>query len=120
MSKLILHVGTHKTATTTIQDILALNRKKLAKNGLIFPKMGRKSGQHGLVADWIALPEEYLFEEGSVAALKALSRDYANSDKTLFLSSEEFSRGDPNQHVDLATIRDLCSGFDEFQEAGVL
>ncbi|TCS61444.1 hypothetical protein EDD52_11141 [Primorskyibacter sedentarius] len=115
MSKLILHVGTHKTATTTIQDLLALNRAKLAQERLIYPKLGRVSGHHGLVADWITLPSQYHYAEGSVGAWKALARDYARSDKTVLLSTEEFSRGDPRQRVNLADIRDICSGFDEFQ-----
>ncbi|WP_417606580.1 hypothetical protein [Primorskyibacter flagellatus] len=115
MSKLILHVGTHKTATTSIQNILALNRKMLAKHGFIFPKLGTESGQHGLVTDWITLPPQYQYEEGSVSAWKTLVRDYANTDKTVFVSSEEFSRGDPKQRINLADIRELCSEFDEFQ-----
>ena len=35
--RLILHIGTHKTATTTIQHFLALNRKNLLKNRIYFP-----------------------------------------------------------------------------------
>jgi hypothetical protein len=35
---LILHIGTEKTGTTTIQEFLHLNRKLLAKHGIYFPK----------------------------------------------------------------------------------
>lgn len=35
--KLILHIGTHKTATTSIQHFCALRRKFLRKNGILYP-----------------------------------------------------------------------------------
>lgn len=35
--KLILHIGTHKTATTSIQHFCALRRKKLKQNGILYP-----------------------------------------------------------------------------------
>lgn len=35
--KLILHIGTHKTATTTIQKVLAKNRENLIKQGIWYP-----------------------------------------------------------------------------------
>lgn len=37
MSRLILHIGTHKTATTTLQRHLARNRKALAARGIWYP-----------------------------------------------------------------------------------
>jgi len=36
--KCILHIGTEKTATTTLQSFLHLNRDKLAKKGFLFTK----------------------------------------------------------------------------------
>lgn len=35
--KLVLHIGAHKTATTTIQRVLAKNRTKVAKFGVWYP-----------------------------------------------------------------------------------
>ena len=37
MGRLIVHIGTHKTATTTIQHHLAANRKVLASRGIWYP-----------------------------------------------------------------------------------
>lgn len=37
MARLILHIGTHKTATTSIQRFLATNRKTLADRGVFYP-----------------------------------------------------------------------------------
>ena len=57
MSRIILHVGTHKTATTTLQDTCAANRRRLAAHGVVFPEVGPTNGQHTLVTRWIPLPE---------------------------------------------------------------
>lgn len=37
MARLILHIGTHKTATTSIQKFLALHRSTLAERGVFYP-----------------------------------------------------------------------------------
>ncbi len=48
---LVLHIGTEKTGTTTIQEFLHLNRKLLAKNGFYFPKsVGMRN--HQPLASW--------------------------------------------------------------------
>jgi hypothetical protein len=48
---LILHIGTEKTGTTTIQEFLHLNRKLLAKNEIYFPKsIGMRN--HRPLASW--------------------------------------------------------------------
>lgn len=38
----ILHIGTHKTGTTTLQEVLAANEQTLAENGFVYPQMPRK------------------------------------------------------------------------------
>ncbi|MGB3408332.1 MAG: hypothetical protein WBA67_12645 [Jannaschia sp.] len=40
MSRLILHIGTHKTATTSIQKFLFKNRAALAERGVLYPDYG--------------------------------------------------------------------------------
>lgn len=37
MSRLLLHIGTHKTATTTIQHFLNRNRESLERRGVFYP-----------------------------------------------------------------------------------
>ncbi|KIC47778.1 hypothetical protein [Tateyamaria sp. ANG-S1] len=120
MAKVILHIGTHKTATTTIQDTFHANAALLAEHGVIYPKLTRFSGHHGLVSDWNKLPEIYHIEGGSRAALAHLNAKYADTEHTVFLSSEEFSRGDPNAAVDFTEVRALLSGFDEIEVVCVL
>ncbi len=36
--RLILHIGTEKTGTTSIQNVLAGNRERLRENGIVFPR----------------------------------------------------------------------------------
>ena len=42
--RLILHAGTHKTGTTSIQKVLADNRDWLRERGLIYPDGGSVFG----------------------------------------------------------------------------
>lgn len=112
MSKLILHVGTHKTATTSVQDLLFANRQLLAKNNIIYPNIGPSTGHHSLVTDWIKLPPKYHSKHSATNEWKSLAKKYSHTDKTVIISSEEFSRGNPNQRVNLQEIRELCKEFD--------
>lgn len=120
MAKVVLHVGTHKTATTTIQDMFASNVKLLAKHGLIYPRLGRAAGHHGLVMDWVRLPKIYALDGGSLANLRQIARDHAQDDATVFLSSEEFSRGAQQDRVDFTAVREALSGFDQIEVICVL
>ena len=113
MSKLILHVGTHKTGTTSAQDTLALNRALLERSGVIYPEIGRANGQHGLVTDWIKLPKPYHISTSATDAWKMLGKEHGKSDRTVLISTEELSRGNPEMRVDMTRLRELCSAFDE-------
>lgn len=115
MARLILHVGTHKTATTTVQKSFAANRKLLARHGVIYPEIGRVAGHHGLVTDWVNLPPVFHLPEGSIAAWRKLVRQTAKGDHTVFLSSEEFSRGHPRSRIDLKAIRAELDAYDEIK-----
>lgn len=127
MSKLILHVGTHKTATTTLQATFALNRRLFEKNGIIFPSLAKHlvsrrkeaPGHHSLTLDWVPLKKPYLLRTDTASIWKKLSDTYAHTDKTVVLSSEEFSRNQPVA-VDHKVIREHISAFDEVQVVAVL
>ncbi|MDO6799752.1 hypothetical protein [Shimia thalassica] len=117
MSKVIVHIGSHKTATTTIQDMFWENADLLEKNGVVYPRLGEfpVTGHHGLAKDWADLPETYALSAGSRETLKSITETYANKDVTVFLSSEEFSRGSPGRQTDFETLRSLLSGFDKVE-----
>lgn len=115
-SRVVLHIGTHKTATTTIQDTFHANAGLLEAHGLIYPHLGRvTTGHHGLAHDWAHLPPVYALEGGSRAALRALAARHAHRPVTVLLSSEEFSRGNPADAPDYAELRALLAPFDEIE-----
>lgn len=114
MAKVILHIGTHKTATTTIQNTFAGNRALLARHGLDYPDLGRISGHHGLVMKWLYLPEVFAIAGGPEAAWTRIAA-MAREGRTVFLSSEEFSRGLPLPRIDLAELRRYLAPFAEIQ-----
>lgn len=113
MARLVLHVGTHKTGTTMVQDTLHANRGLLAEHGVIYPDLGPHTGHHGFLTDWIALPAAYALPGGGRQALQRLAEKWRDSDRTVFLSSEELSRaGGSGGCVDFPELRDVFSGYD--------
>lgn len=120
MSKVVLHIGTHKTATTTIQNRFWAFAPQLAEQGLIYPRLNEITGHHGLAADWAPLPEVFHLPGGSAAALQQIAAQYGDQDVTVFLSSEEFSRGAPNGGIDYTALRQNLAGFDEIEVIAVL
>lgn len=118
MARLILHVGTHKTGSTAIQDAFHHHREVLARHGVIYPSFAPHTGHHALLTDWIHLPKAYLHPEGGEAGLVALAEAWRDHDITLVLSSEEFSRGGgAGGRPDLARV---CAIFSDFEEVVVL
>ncbi len=121
MARVVLHIGTHKTATTTIQDMFAHNAALLAEHGLIYPALGRATGHHGLVMDWNkGLPPAYALKDGALGTLRHIAKSYADGDQTVFLSSEEFSRGNENGRPDFLAIREALSQLDRIEIVCVL
>ena len=113
MARLVLHIGTHKTATTTVQDTFHNNRTLLAEQGVVYPDLGRHSGHHGLLTDWISLPAAYELSGGGINNLRALAKEYVDKDVTLFLSSEEMSRGGgAGGKVDMQALAQIFAGFE--------
>ncbi|MBK1879854.1 hypothetical protein [Pelagicoccus mobilis] len=44
----VIHIGTEKTATTTIQEFLTINKPKLAELGILYPKSSGKTGSRNI------------------------------------------------------------------------
>jgi hypothetical protein len=109
MARLILHIGTHKTASTTLQNTLAANRALLADQGVVYPRIGRATGHHTLATRWIDLPPVYHEPEPAAAHWQGLAA-HARDGATVILSSEEFSRWKP-QAVDFAEVRRFAAPF---------
>ena len=63
MRRLIIHAGTHKTGTTTLQCFLDSNKRALRKGGILYPTSGRPKGLiktgHHLLA-WSLVDTRYV------------------------------------------------------------
>lgn len=90
--KIFLHIGTHKTGSTAIQHHLSHNRKRLAENGILYPRIGRDRFAHHEVA-WAvrAKPGAKLPRKVGPEVLKELTDRLSSTNcHTAILSSEEF------------------------------
>jgi hypothetical protein len=114
MSELVLHIGTHKTATTTLQTMLGTNRRPLAAQGIVYPRLAGQDGHHVLATRWINLPSRLRTGSPTERQWRTLAETYAGGRNRLVLSSEEFSRGWPDR-VDFAELAELVAGFGQTQ-----
>jgi hypothetical protein len=113
MARLLLHIGTHKTGTTMVQNVLHASRHILAVHGVMYPDLSPHTGHHGYLTDWIALPAAYARPEGGKRELARLARELVDTDASLLLSSEELSRaGGPGGRVEFDELREIFAGFD--------
>ena len=110
MSELVLHIGTHKTATTTIQATLHDNRRRLAAEGLVYPRIGRDKGHHLLATPWIDLPPRYHDGTPAEAHWRRLAARHAAGAARVLISSEGFSRRRPKR-VDFAELAAFAAPF---------
>lgn len=90
----LLHVGFHKTGTTTIQSDLKAARKQLALLGVQYPSqklVGEPdmAGHHRLAKSLFDDPKTGRLQ---IAQLLALSQENASPSDTVLLSSEGFNR----------------------------
>ncbi len=89
--RVILHAGTHKTGTKTLQAFFQENRLAFARAGMYVPAAGRAPlGEAAMTPGHHALAWELL--DGRRDALDAVLDDVAGSNApTVILSSEDFS-----------------------------
>lgn len=111
MSRIIIHIGLHKTGSTTIQTTLGANRHLLRRQGVAYPKFEDHFFQHGMASPWIGLPSQYVFQADPVAYWRDLRETCADA-HTVVISSEELSRRQPYP-VDYAALADYVAAFEE-------
>ncbi|MEC9310634.1 MAG: hypothetical protein VYA97_02645 [Pseudomonadota bacterium] len=87
---------------------------------MIYPDLSPHTGHHGLLTEWIALPQGYALRGGARVHLEHLASTWRDSDMTILLSSEEFSRaGGRGGRVDFRDLRQIFFGY-SFQVICVL
>lgn len=90
--RLILHIGSQKTGTTTLQGFLKRQTKPLAKAGFHYIKAGRTNIAHNSIIQLIRKGQ------GLDVAQQILDEISEHSDKTCFISSEMFFRSEMAQY----------------------
>jgi hypothetical protein len=108
--RLILHVGQSKTGTSTIQDFLAHNRRRLWREaGVLYPQAGRQGAAHHRIAA-LFLPAGnagWIRREDAESLRTALDEEVAQaSTGTVVVSSEALFNA-----RSITDVRDFLSGF---------
>ena len=84
--RLIIHIGLHKTGTTSFQNFLHFNRDALLKAGVLYPEMGEHES-HWVIPNQIVRNNWNYVEDYMKTSLTNAKK--ANI-KTVFISSEDF------------------------------
>jgi len=89
----IVHAGSHKTGTTSLQRVLAARRTELAAAGFSYPALGRKARNHNALAHRLATcaDDELPALRRQLVAVPARMGARPDGAAALLLSAEEFS-----------------------------
>jgi hypothetical protein len=92
LSQCIVHAGTHKTGTTTVQQVMATHRADLAACAYLYPAMDAKGRDHNAMAHRIATCSEQDLQalHAKLAGVIAAS-NRLHGDAKLVISAEELS-----------------------------
>ena len=105
---LFLHIGTHKTGSTAIQNFFFKNRAKLHDYGLLYPELGLEGTGHHKVA-WACGTKRHEHDPAYIKKFILSLVKLAGNDKinAVLLSSEEFE-----SVVDISCLGKLSDFFD--------
>lgn len=99
MPAIIIHIGLHKTGTTSIQKSLSSSRNYLWDNGIFYPATGKFDAQHGLASSILADRADACLDRSSFGRQM---REFANAGaSTIVISSEMFSEGIDYRALDI-------------------
>lgn len=116
MAHLILHIGAHKTGTTSVQHYFHANAAALLRRGVAYPPTGHLKAHYVLAAPWIGEMEKlygFTAEDGR-AAWCSLDQHWARFEGTVFLSAEAFCHRMPDR-VDFRELAELSHRFDSVE-----
>ena len=109
----VLHAGTHKTGTTSIQALLTQNAEILADEGIYVPRAGRARrflgsdyvGHHNIAWE---LNGDARFDRGEGTLADLLVETAAVSQRVVVITSEDFEY----LHANPQALRKLALAFD--------
>jgi hypothetical protein len=101
MNDYIIHIGRHKTGTSSLQRFLHLNRTRLETAGIYYPFCDKKSIAHHNIARHFFGPRALLrFSENEQqlhsAAFQGMLKEVEKRTEKILLSSEGFQNARPN------------------------
>jgi len=85
--KLFIHIGTHKTGTSAIQNFLFMNREALRQKGFLYPETGDKASHHALASEFRLL-KRIKNKERELKTLSYIQEIRTHNFDTSILSSE--------------------------------
>ena len=88
MRRCIIHIGTHKTGSTSLQRFLAVNRSRLESAGFLYPVEAAEAAHHDLFRELSGKPAK---QAGPLPAERIVRRMRESSADVAVLSSELFS-----------------------------
>lgn len=104
--KVVLHIGPHKTGTTTIQRFLFANARALRKRGIVYPKPWDGRYKHDAVAYGLRTPSLY---DDTVRRVRGLLDEAARDRARLcILSTEMFVE----EGVPIERLGEIFGGHD--------
>ena len=118
--RLIFHIGTHKTGTTSLQSAMSLQSEALAAAGFCYPASGttrtnviKKTNpllkKHLLLTTSAADPDESLFAAEHARLMQEFA---ASGQRTMVLSEEGLSGPGFLKHNGLARVQHFAGDFD--------
>lgn len=113
---LLIHVGLHKTGTTSVQNHLHRNRDCLLRENILYPTTGLFGSQHALIPGSV-IPKHFFLDRVPRSLctsdyLIALSEEVERTSPILvILSSEVFSEIAHNRVTCLGILNELQRGF---------
>lgn len=113
---LYIHIGNHKTGTTSIQHTLAHHTSLMARQGMVFFRDNMGDGAPGFpdIHTWLNFvdPERVIPNGMTLAAPERLAETLAGFDSDVIISSENFSFFFRPEHVQL--VKDhLAPAFEQ-------
>lgn len=125
--KIILHVGTEKTGTTSIQSIFKITRDSLLKKHVLFPSsLGQlqhlrltacalEDNFHQPILRLLNIKNKHQFDEFKGQVIKSLSQEISNtSPNTILISDEHINSHLPSIEL-LQNYKKLCLKFGDVQ-----
>lgn len=86
--KVVLHIGPHKTGTTSIQKFMHANARQLRRHGIAYPEPWDGNHNHHCIAHGLRTPERH--EQTCVRIRRTLDACLSARVETCVLSSEMF------------------------------